>query len=288
MKPATNPRRFKLGSPRADNADEFEGTALLAEEVVAVVKQVSERYPVYGVMVQFLAYTGLRAGELAGLNVGDLSLVRADGRVTGAVRVARTRRKCRGGWQVDTPKSRASRRTVPLDNWLADVMANYLDETHPRGTDPEAPLFPHRKPGRAQTGGVAERQARLDRDQPIEPSSFYRNVFQPAVRAAGLPRTRLHDLRHTFATMRLRAGPPDHYMQVSVWMGHADYAVTLKHYAHVIKRPDGTKAHQVGPPPRVVAVELPVPRRSRASPAPTGEARARVISLADLRTRRRG
>lgn len=118
----------------------------------------------------------------------------------------------------------------------------YLRTTHPNGQDPAAPLFPHRNQGRL-TGA-----AKLDWSQPIEPASFYKNVFVPAVERAGLPPTRLHDLRHAFATLQLRNGPPDHYMQVSVWMGHADYATTLRTYAHVIPRPDVAKAYQLPAP----------------------------------------
>ena len=94
-------------------------------------------FPVYALMIEFAAYTGLRASELAGLEIADL--VFAPGRVgaqpTCSVRVERT--KTRGkrageGWVVGTPKSKRSRRTVPLPGWLAAKMADYLAIIHPR------------------------------------------------------------------------------------------------------------------------------------------------------------
>jgi integrase len=237
-----NPAALVDLSGRTTASGRFEGRALTADQVAAIVEQIER--PVHQLVVLFLAYTGLRASELAGLDVGDLTL---NGDI-GAVRVNRTRRKVRGGWETGTRKSRASNRTVPLDGWLAEMLDDYLCGEHP---DPNAPLFPTPK----------IRGLQLDWDTPIEPHNFYANTFTPAVRAAGLPHTRLHDLRHTFATLQLRNGPPDHYLQVSRWLGHADPGVTLRVYAHVIPQPDAGKQHQVPPPPirsrgRTVVVAL--------------------------------
>ena len=55
---------------------------------------------------------------------------------------------------------------------------------------------------------------------------------------------RLHDLRHTFATMALDDGHD--YREVSEWLGHADYATTLRVYAPWI--PD-TRENTVSAPP---------------------------------------
>ncbi|MFC5947090.1 tyrosine-type recombinase/integrase [Pseudonocardia lutea] len=229
------------------NLEHFEGTALTAEQVAAVAEEVGRQYPVYAVTVLFLAYTGLRAAELAGLDVGDLTLHGGQG----SVRVRRTRWKKKGVWHVGTPKSRTSRRTVPLDSWLAEMMASYLTDTHPNGSDPDAPLFPNRKVGgiRQRQGSRVDLSRNLDWTQPVEPGAFHETIFKPACRRAGVPPVRLHDLRHTFATMQLRAGPPDHYLQVSRWLGHTDAIMLLKVYAHVIPQPGTGKAHQLPPPP---------------------------------------
>ena len=56
-----------------------------------------------------------------------------------------------------------------------------------------------------------------------------------------LPPARLHDLRHVHATMLLTAGVPVHV--VAERLGHADPAITLRVYAHVIrKHADGVAA----------------------------------------------
>lgn len=66
---------------------------------------------------------------------------------------------------------------------------------------------------------------------PIHPERFSR-WFQRQLRAAGLPRIRLHDLRHSHATLDLRAGV--HPKVVSERSGHANIAITLDTYSHAI------------------------------------------------------
>ena len=67
---------------------------------------------------------------------------------------------------------------------------------------------------------------------------------QPAVRGV-----RLHDLaRHTFAVMQLSAGT--HFMQVSQWLGHATYTLTLDTYGDWNPQEDGGAANTLPEPPR--------------------------------------
>ncbi|OBH34274.1 hypothetical protein A5692_13295 [Mycobacterium sp. E342] len=79
----------------------------------------------------------------------------------------------------------------------------------------------------------------FDWAKPIVVDNLYHNYFQPACKALGLGSVRFHDLRHTFATLALSAG--EHYMQVSKWLGHSSFVLTLTTYADYI-REDGTAA----------------------------------------------
>jgi integrase len=56
--------------------------------------------------------------------------------------------------------------------------------------------------------------------------------FKKALKAAKLPDIRLHDLRHTHATLALRAGI--HPKIVSERLGHATVSITLDTYSHAI------------------------------------------------------
>jgi integrase len=57
-------------------------------------------------------------------------------------------------------------------------------------------------------------------------------LFRQAVKRSLLPEIRLHDLRHTHATLALRAGI--HPKVVSERLGHATIAITLDTYSHAI------------------------------------------------------
>jgi integrase len=66
---------------------------------------------------------------------------------------------------------------------------------------------------------------------PLHPESVSKQ-FNRHVRLAGLRRIRLHDLRHTHATIALRAGV--HPKTMSERLGHATVAITMDTYTHAI------------------------------------------------------
>lgn len=66
--------------------------------------------------------------------------------------------------------------------------------------------------------------------RPYHPERLSRS-FKTRVRAAGLPDIRLHDLRHTWATLALQAGIPAKIVQDR--LGHSTVAITLNIYSHV-------------------------------------------------------
>ena len=57
-------------------------------------------------------------------------------------------------------------------------------------------------------------------------------LFDQAVRAVDVPHVRLHDLRHTWATLALRAGV--HPKVVQERLGHANISITMDTYSHVL------------------------------------------------------
>jgi integrase len=206
----------------SENRLPFKGVHLTDDEVERLATVLDEQPP-YGLLIRFMAYTGLRAGEVAGLNVADVKL--------GRIAVHRTRSKVKGDWAESTPKSAKSNREVPLPPWLREDLAHYLAEVH-RDPRPDAPLWPgrHRYPDLLTLGP-------LDWSEPWERDCFYKSVYKPALAAAGLPKAvRLHDLRHTYASLSLSAGmPPD---RVAQRMGHADLGTLYKVYAHLFTHDD--------------------------------------------------
>jgi integrase len=65
---------------------------------------------------------------------------------------------------------------------------------------------------------------------PVHRSTLAHKALHPACEAAGLPRVRIHSLRHTFASTLLMAGRAD--TEVAKLCGHKDSAVTRRVYAH--------------------------------------------------------
>jgi site-specific recombinase XerD len=75
---------------------------------------------------------------------------------------------------------------------------------------------------------------------PLNPDKFSHDFAELVKRVKGVPRIRLHDLRHTFATQMLRAGV--HFKVVSEMLGHASVAITLDRYSHVLEGMDADAA----------------------------------------------
>ncbi len=175
-----------------------------------------------------------------GLEVRDVTLTTGplgpDGTPAykGSVRVQRTKSRRRREWVTGTPKSKTSKRTVPLPPWLAAKLAAYLADTHPYADTPTAVLWPRR------LHGNQNRKPALDWSAPLDLNGLQSKLIRPALEAVGLPASRpdgtkgvrLHDLRHTAAVLWLTAGV--HFIQVAKWLGHSSYVLTLTTYADYI------------------------------------------------------
>ncbi|HSK90069.1 MAG TPA: site-specific integrase, partial [Euzebyales bacterium] len=68
--------------------------------------------------------------------------------------------------------------------------------------------------------------------------------FRRLVRRLDVPTIRLHDLRHTHATLLLQAGVP--VKVVSERLGHASITITMDVYAHVLPAMDRDAADRYG------------------------------------------
>lgn len=202
--------------PAKPDEAEFEGQPLTRGGVAALATEL-DRWEPYGLAGRLLAAVGLRAAEFAGLHIDDLNFDR------GTVSVVRTLTRDRKTeeWIVGTPKSRRGRREVPIldDELLADL-AEYV-RTHPRSAEPDAPLFYGRAVGGHGT----------DPSKPFDPDVFYQWHLKPAARRIDIPRLRVHDLRHTAATLWYEDGIP--LSVISRWLGHASVAVTDRVYVHL-------------------------------------------------------
>jgi integrase len=108
----------------------------------------------------------------------------------------------------------------------------------------------------------------------VDPERFS-DWFRQHVRAAGLPRIRLHDVRHSYASAELAASVPAKV--VSERLGHANIAITMDTYSHVLPGLDEQAAGQVarlilgaGDPGPGMLGEQTVSIRPPAADQPTG------------------
>ncbi|MGH2855666.1 MAG: site-specific integrase, partial [Solirubrobacteraceae bacterium] len=146
------------------------------EQVVALLNaaETTRLYALYVLAVT----TGLRQGELLGLQVDDIDLE------AGTLSVRHQLTEVAGKLELTEPKTSAGRRQVVLPKLAVAALATHRDRLRTEGS--ESPwLFPDRRGG------------------PIRKSNLRRKSFEPLLKKAGLPHIRFHDLRHTSATLLL-------------------------------------------------------------------------------------
>jgi integrase len=185
-----------VDKPRIDEVDP-DIRFLETEEVEALLRGVPEDDlgQVERPMYMAAAMTGMRQGELLALRWRD---------VDWQARRVRIRRNFVRG-EFGTPKSKRSSRSVPL----ADRLAGELDRLHRETNWPadDDLVFAHPHTGK-----------------PIDRSKLLKR-FKAALKAAGVPEVRFHDLRHTFGTQLAAHGVPMRALQEM--MGHRDFKTTL-------------------------------------------------------------
>ncbi|MGA7248963.1 MAG: site-specific integrase [Candidatus Cybelea sp.] len=163
--------------------------------------------------------SGCRRGELLALRWRDLDLD------AGTLRVARslervtikTAKRVRYELRFKEPKTKQSRRTVALPGFALERLKRHRLAQAQRymkaGARPDADTL------------VFERDG-----EPWNPNSFGMQ-FADLAKDAKLPRARLHDLRHSFASLLLAGGAD--LKTVSTALGHSTISVTADTYAHV-------------------------------------------------------
>lgn len=154
------------------------------------------------------AHTGIRRSELVGLRWRDIDLEHR------RLSITRTIVAVNGRMQPSNGKTANAARTIDLDDRTLDVLARWRDDHAEQfsGHDPER--------------GLVVR----DDGQLINPQTISQG-FDRAVTRTDLPRLPLHGLRHTHASLLLKAVP---LKVVSERLGHSTPAFTMATYQHVL------------------------------------------------------
>ena len=176
-----------------------------------------------------LLTTGMRRGELLGLTWAAVDLERGRLRVERTVEVVHADGKQHVSF--GHPKTERSRRTIEVGPATIAALKEHRsrldEERHQAGTawrDHDL-VFPGRD------------------GRPFHPERFSRE-FVSRVVAYGLPRIRLHDIRHTWATLALESNEVPMKV-VSDRLGHSGIAITADIYSHVSSARDAHAAATV-------------------------------------------
>jgi integrase len=167
----------------------------------------------------------MRRGEVLGLRWEDVDF---DGR---ALSIVQTLTTVSNRLHIGPPKTGKSRRRVSVDSVTLEALKAHRT---------------HQLEERLAAADVWSNEGDLvftdELGGPAHPDRFSKS-FDRIVRDAELPRIRLHDLRHSYATLALKAGV--HPKIVSERLGHSTIAITLDLYSHVAQGLDADAAELV-------------------------------------------
>jgi len=186
--------------------------ALDAAEVQCLLESCSDTpwHP----MIHTLIWTGLRRSELLGLHWKNVDLDLANMRIVQVLHQLND-----ASFVFQEPKTAKGRRAVSLS-----PMSCVLLRGHRVKQEADAELLGSPLTGESLVFGHVD-------GSPRAPSTLT-HAFSKLAKRAGLPGVRLHDLRHTHASLLLQQGI--HPKVVSERLGHANIQITLDTYSHLL------------------------------------------------------
>ncbi|MBQ8634475.1 MAG: site-specific integrase [Lachnospiraceae bacterium] len=191
----TNNPCKKAGSIGKSHAEEMQFWTI--DEFKTFLEQVSDK-PHCRAAFLTLYYTGLRIGELLALEYGDIDFAER------TLNVSKTLQRIGKEDVVTSPKTAGSNRIITLPPFLVDELKAYTDMLY--GVNEQSRLFPYTK-------------------------SFFMNEIKRGTRTGAVKRIRLHDLRHSHASLLIELGFSA--LAIADRLGHDKVETTLNTYAHL-------------------------------------------------------
>ena len=147
---------------------------------------------------EVLYYTGMRVGEALALTLNDIDFTAC------TISVTKTYYRITGKDLINPPKTAGSERTIAIPAFLVDELKEYI--SHLYEPDPNERIFNRR-------------------------SQYVRSILQECADKAGVKQIRIHDLRHSHASMLINLGANP--LLVAERLGHESPTITLKTYSHL-------------------------------------------------------
>lgn len=181
-----------------------EMTALDKNEIKEFINIAYENEPYYADVFEFMILTGLRVSEISGLTIDNYN---------SETKVLKVEKQYLRNLKKFTPPKHNVEREIVLSDRAAKIIEKRINSEDPK-LNPNKVIFMNKKNG-------------------ILSSSTISKVFYRIRDKFNKPNLRLHDLRHTFATMVLDSGTDIKTLQEL--LGHSDATFTMNKYSHSTK-----------------------------------------------------
>ncbi|MBQ5735169.1 MAG: site-specific integrase [Lachnospiraceae bacterium] len=189
-----NPCR-KAGSMGKGKADEMQfWTKEEFEQFIDVVMNKQQSYMAF----MTLFWTGMRMGELLALVVSDVDFQKR------TISITKSYQRMGGRDVITEPKTPKSKRVITIPQFLAVDLQDYLNSMY--GVQDEDRLFPITK-------------------------YYLEHEMERGIKGSGVKRIRIHDLRHSHASMLVEMGFSP--LEIAERLGHEKIETTLNTYSHL-------------------------------------------------------
>lgn len=200
----------RLGKGIKSKPQQLSVEPLTREELTHLLNIFEKHYPEHYPMALTLARTGMRIGEVLALQWGDIDF---NGRF---ISIQRSFSR----YQLGTPKSGKSRR-VDMSKQLTEILLDLLKQRKEKKLREGWKEFP-------------EWVFINSKGKPLRDTNWREKVFDRALAKAGMRKIRVHDLRHTYASLLIQNGESLAYVKEQ--MGHSSIKITVDVYGHLAPR----------------------------------------------------
>jgi integrase len=167
------------------------------EEFSKFIDSVIDKHQSY-MAFMMLYWTGIRLGELLALTVDDVDFEKR------TIRISKSYQRISGRDIITEPKTPKSKRVITIPQFLVLDLQDYIDSMY--GAQKEDRLFPITK-------------------------YYLEHEMQRGIKESGLKRIRLHDLRHSHASMLVEMSFSP--LEIANRLGHEKIETTLNTYSHL-------------------------------------------------------
>ena len=202
----TNPcgKAGTIGKAKAEEMDYW-----TYDEYIAFREGVKDK-PLSYICFEILYWTGMREGELLALSPADIDL---DNKT---ISINRTYQRIEGKDVFTSPKTRKSKRKIPIPDFLCQELSDYIQSRYMLDADER--LFPITK-------------------------SYLSHEMIRGCKNTGVKKIRIHDIRHSHASLLINQGCDA--LMLADRLGHEKVSTTLNTYSHLFPHKQQEPVHSL-------------------------------------------